>query len=234
MRTPLTSPQRWPALLLALTLTATGSDELPAFPDDDLEARIAAVNDGELRFLPEPTAKPVHRHRNEIRIRPDSLEQGWVELRQCHQRLDPVPAAEILFHAGQVRGIQVLSSRDIGTIRPEAASVQLEDIRPGAELCLALESRALEALPDGGYRLRNGPYMRRFLDGYYPLEVSIHIRYPAQTLALRDFAPPPQPGCRLRAVPGEIDLEARFEGRLHTRFDFCRLNARDCTPMELP
>ena len=228
MRPLLTSPNLWPTLLLALALPVAAEDQFANFPDDDLEARIAAVNDGELRFLPEPTAKPVHRHQNEIEIAPASLDQGWVELRQCHRHLDPVPAAEIVFRAGRARGLRVLSSQGIGAARPEGASVQLRDVQPGAELCLALQSRALEALPGGGYRLRNGPYMRRFLDGYYPMEVSIRVRYPAQLLALQGFDPAPQPGFRLHTAPGEIELDARFEGRLHTRFDFCLRSAPDC------
>ena len=87
-----------------------------------------------------------------------------------------------------------------------------------------------EPLPGGGYRLRNGPYMRRFLDGYYPMEVSIRIRYPAQLMALQTFEPAPQPGFILHTAPGEIELDARFEGRLQTRFDFCLRSAPDCPP----
>ena len=230
MQPPLTSLAACLTLLLALAPPAPALDEFAEFPDDDLEARIAAVNEGDLRFLPSPTAEPVHRHRNEIEIDTASLEQGWVRLRQCHQHLDPVPAAEIVFRAGRTRGLRVLSSQGIGAARPQGDSVQLQDVQPGAELCLALESRALEAIPGGGYRLRNGPYMRRFLDGYYPMEVSIGVRYPAELLTLQGFDPVPQPGYRLRTRPGEIELDARFEGRLHTRFDFCPSSVPDCAP----
>jgi hypothetical protein len=47
-------------------------------------------------------------------------------------------------------------------------------------------------------------------------------------LALQGFDPAPQPGYRLQTGPGEIELDARFEGRLRTRFDFCLRSAADC------
>jgi len=145
-------------------------------PDDDLEERIGRVSSGALRFLPQPPARPVHQHRNEIRISGESLQRGWVALSQCHSNLDPVPAAEIVFRPERTRGLRILSHRNIGTARIEGASVQLQDIGPDAELCVELESRALTRLSDDGWSLRNGPYMRRFLDGYCPMRVYIRIR----------------------------------------------------------
>ena len=167
----------------------------------------------------------MHHHHNEIEIGPASLEQGWVELRQCHRHLDPVPAAEIVFRAGRARGLQVLSSRGIGAVKPEGDSVQLQDVQPGAELCLALQSRALEALPGGGYRLRNGPYMRRFLDGYYPMHVSMDIEVPRGYLRFTDSRPQRQAGFSVQETSAGLYVDTWFEGKLYTelRFeaDFC-------------
>lgn len=230
----LTTPLLGSLLLTGAYPSAAADDPFDTFPEPDLESRIAAVNDGELRFLAGAPDRPVHRHRNEIEITASSLEQGWVTLRQCHRQLDPVAAAEILFHEGRARNIRVLSSHGIGKAWPHGASLQLEDIEPGAELCLSLESRALESLGNGRYRLRSGPYMRRFLDGYYPLEVRVRIGYPADLLILRDYDPIPQPGYRLETAPGLVLLETRFEGKLYTRFDFCLHGDADCAPKELP
>lgn len=220
------------ATLIGLLLAAAAIAEDWELPDDDLEERVSRVNTGELRFLPDPPPTPVHQHRNEITITRDSLEHGWVALSQCHTHLDPVPEAEIVFRPERSRGLRILRQRNIGAARVEGASVQLRDVHKDAELCLELESRALTRLPEHGWSLRNGPYMRRFLDGYYPMRVYIHIRYPTDLLAVRDFSPRPQPGLTVRQVPGDIALDSWFEGRLNTRFDFCRRDTPDCHPVE--
>ncbi len=141
---------------------------------------------------------------------------------QCHEHLDPVAATQILFHPQRVRAIRVLSSNGIGHIETSEASVQLQNIGSAATLCLSAKSRALKPLQDGRFLLENGPYMRRFLDGYYPMLVSLDIRYPVDLLVLEHQEPAAQPGFRTRAHPGRIEAETRFEGRLYTRFTFRR------------
>ncbi|MCU0934191.1 MAG: hypothetical protein MUE86_07100, partial [Thiobacillaceae bacterium] len=51
---------------------------------------VADVNEGALRFLATPPARPVHHHQNKIVITRDSLSSGWVGLEQCHHHLDAV------------------------------------------------------------------------------------------------------------------------------------------------
>jgi hypothetical protein len=186
----------------------------------DLEARVAAVNDGELRFVPPEAAAGHHVHINRIHIDASSLRTGWVTLEQCHDQLDAVPAAQILFNPERIRHLRVQSAEDIGRAWVEGSSVQLEDVGPRARLCVTGESRALSDLGQGRYRLQNGPYMRRFLDGYYPMRVELEIRYPAESLRFVAPLPPPQPGFEVRPRAGEIQVEATFEGRLYTCMDF--------------
>ncbi|EGV16567.1 hypothetical protein [Thiocapsa marina] len=205
-----------------------------AFPDEaewpemDLEARIAAVSDGELRFVGHERAAETHRHVNHIRIGAESLREGWIELSQCHENLDAVRAAQILFSAERIRALEVVSAQGIGRAWVEGHSVQLTDIGPEATLCIRAESRALFALGDGRYRLRNGPYMRRFLDGYYPMQVVLDVSYPADRLALVQHQPPTQPGFDVRAESGHVAVDAAFEGRLFTCLDFCETGSADC------
>ncbi len=179
-----------------------------------------AVNEGSLRFLATLPAKPVHHHQNRILISPDSLVSGWVSLSQCHDHLDAVPQAQITFREGFVRDLRIDVASGIGTARVEGASVQLQQVAPGARLCLSAQTRALHSAGAGVFDLVNGPYMRRFLDGYYPMRVTLEVTYPQQTLKLTDVDPPLQPGLTIVEQPGHIRLDALFEGELRTRMQF--------------
>jgi hypothetical protein len=218
------------ALLLALSLAPwllldprpAGAQESGADWGEgwDLEERVAAVNDGELRFVAPEAAAGHHVHVNRIHVDASSLRTGWVTLEQCHDQLDAVPAAQILFNPERIRHLRVQGAEDIGRAWVEGSSVQLEDVGRRARLCVAGESRALSDLGRGRYRLQNGPYMRRFLDGYYPMRVELAIRYPAESLRFVAPLPAPQPGFEVRPRAGEIEVEATFEGRLYTCMDF--------------
>jgi len=201
-------------------LVPTGDGWSEGEPDWDLEQRIAAVNEGDLRFLSAAAVANAHVHRNRIRIRATSLRTGWIELQQCHERLDPVPATQILFKRGGIRGLRVQRAEGIGRAWVEGHSVQLEDVRPGARLCIAAETRALIDQGEGRYRLQNGPYMRRFLDGYYPMRVVLDVQYPAGLLDFEAAHPAAHPGLEVRAEPGHLTVDAAFEGRLFTCMDF--------------
>jgi hypothetical protein len=188
--------------------------------DWDLEERIAAVSEGELRFVGPEAAAEHHVHFNRIRIDRSSLRGGWIALEQCHEQLDAVPAAQILFNPERIRRLRVQSAEGIGRAWVEGHSVQLEDVGHQARLCIAGESRALSYLGQGRYRLQNGPYMRRFLDGYYPMRVVLEIQYPPDALRFEAPYPGLQPGFEVRLREGEVRVEAAFEGRLYTCMDF--------------
>lgn len=204
-----------PGLLFCMAVAAGENGDFPA---DDLADRTKEVNEGDLRILSRPPAKPVHHHHNEIRIHDSSLVDGWVQLSQCHSHLDPVGATQIVYRADRIRNLRVVSAAGIKESWVEDSSVQLREISPGGRVCIAAESRALEALGEECFRLTNGPYMRRFLDGYYPMRVSLDIGYPGR-LRLTDYAP--KPGLEVEQASGRVSTSLWFEGRLHTRFDFC-------------
>lgn len=203
-------------LLVLFCLPVSGQDEDEAWLEDDSEQRAREVNEGVLRFLPVPPAQPVHHYINRIRIHAGSLRDGWIGLEQCHEHLDAVPRAEVTFSPERIRKLRVLSAEGIGRAWVEGASVQLEAVAPGAGLCIAAESRALAALPGGRYLLRNGPYMRRFLDGYYPMHVSMQIELEVAGLEWEAVRPAPQPGFALSRRGRQVAIEAWFEGRLFT------------------
>lgn len=211
---------RWPMLALAGVLSqipAVTADEF-----DDLD-RIEAVSDGQLRFiLPSADTEGVHHHYNEISLLPESMEQGWVHLRQCHENLDPVSALQIVFNPHRIRNLSIDRSQHVGKTWVQGASVQLEDITHGARICLSGESRILTALGDRVYQLSNGPYMRKFLDGYYPMRVTVRVDLNGQPLRFEHIDPRPQPGFRVQPITGGLMLETLFEGRLSTEIRFVR------------
>ncbi|MCU7915214.1 MAG: hypothetical protein KZQ65_04710, partial [Candidatus Thiodiazotropha sp. (ex Gloverina cf. vestifex)] len=155
-------------ILSFILSTGMASD---SFPEDDPFDRIDTVNDGQLEFLSTPPTGATHHHENPIRITSDSLLDGWVMLEQCHRNLDPVSLLEIVYHPQRIRKIHIVSSRNIGHSQVIDTGVEIRDIQADAELCLRAESRALHILEKDTYILRNGPYMRRFLDGYYPMRL---------------------------------------------------------------
>lgn len=202
-------------------LSQSTEQDWPAWVDaeESVRQRIAAVNEGELAFLHEPPAEPVHHHRSRIVITRQSLADGWVLMEQCHEHLDRVAEAQIVFNPGRTRALEVLSFENMDTAYAESNTVQLRGIRAASRVCARLETRALHALGTQAFELRNGPFMRRFLDGYYPLQLSLLVEYPPH-LELAGYAPEAQPGYAVSAAPGLVGVEALFEGELRTRFRF--------------
>jgi hypothetical protein len=162
----------------------------PAWVDAEESERqlIAAVNEGELTFLDELPLGPVHHHRSRIVITQKSLADGWVLMEQCHESLDRVAEAQIVFNPEGARALEVLSFHNMDSAFVESNSIQLRGIGEDSKVCARLETRALHPLGMQIFELQNGPFMRRFLDGYYPLRLSIQIEYPAH-LELVGYAP---------------------------------------------
>jgi hypothetical protein len=84
-------------------------------------------------------------------------------------------------------------------------------------VCLGLETRALW-VKDGTITIKNGPFMRRFLDGYYPMRVSMQVEYPAKSMRFTGMKPEDVAHRMVNA--GLLEIEARFEGRLNTEISF--------------
>lgn len=210
-------------LVMAAVVFASAAQAAEEFSFEQIDRESAAlVNEGPLNFLVKTPAKAVHHHQNHVRILPHSLTDGWVELNQCHENLDAVPSTQITFREGYVRDLKVVSATLIEQAWIEGPSVQLENIKPGARLCLSALTRALRNTGNGYFNLTSGPYMRKFLDGYYPMRVSLSVDYPPKLLKLIDVSPPHQAGLQLAEQPGRIDMDATFEGELTLLIQFDR------------
>ena len=177
------------------------------------------VNEGELAFLPRPPLEAVHHHHNIVTLSRDSLRHGWVQLQQCHHNIDNVERAQILFRRGRIRNLQITRAQNIGRAWVEDASVQLTDISKDSSLCLSAESQALSANDDGSYRVKNGPFMRRFLDGYYPMRVTEQVLLADSGLRFNGIKPAQQPGFDVSVTDESINFDAWFEGRLRIEIE---------------
>jgi hypothetical protein len=215
-------PSRIAIFIVLCSILSEGQADISAdsFPDEDPFDKIEAVNEGELELLPTPQTNVHYQHENHIEITPASLNDGWIGMRQCHHRLDAVPLLEIVYHPERIRKIEIVSRHNIGSSRVIDSKVELRDIQPNAKLCLKAESRALHRQEDGSFILRNGPYMRRFLDGYYPMRLTVTIDYPQKLLKLKSVSPDSPQRLKHQAKQGKIQWDAWFQGRLFTEFEF--------------
>jgi len=181
------------------------------------------INEGELEFLADGPDKPEHHHENHIWITRKSIETGWARLEQCHTDLDAVPSLQIVYNEDRVREIKIVSTRNIGHASVYGHKVLLENIARGSKICLEAHSNVLQPAANQHFTVRNGPFMRQFLDGYYPITVTLNIHYPETMLKLITVNPAPQSGWKVEHMKNEVMLKGRFKGRLKTNLLFKRL-----------
>jgi len=187
---------------------------------DDSDSLAAEVNEGELVFIEKPLENKVHHHANQLIITDESIDNGWVKLIQCHTNLDKVGLAQILFRHDRVRKLRVTEVRNIDRAWVEGASIQLENINEDARLCIGAETRSFVYNGDGSFSLRNGPYMRRFLDGYYPMRVSLDVTVKTDKLRFADITPNGRKGFNVWRGKNSVHYDAWFEGKLNTEIRF--------------
>ncbi|TVP87484.1 MAG: alpha/beta hydrolase [Thioalkalivibrio sp.] len=205
------------ASLAALSLSLATAAETDPFDDDSLwEPPRSESNRGALNFLTDPPEDPVHHHHNQIIVMASSLDDGWVTLRQCHNDIDRVGRAQILYNGDTTRDLEIESQNNIEETWVDGASVQLREVQPDAELCVNARSKMLQVLDDGEYLLENGPFMRRYLDGYFPMRVTVAVSWGDLDLSLAESEPQSQPGFEVTESPHGVILETTFEGRLKT------------------
>ena len=170
--------------------------------------------DEQLVFIPPDPAQRIPFSQTHLGISSQSLQSGWVSVVQCHDGLDPVPDAEVVYRFRQMRKLRVTEASGIGQAWVEGQSVQLKDVRKGARLCTELEAKVLTQLQDGHYRMRYGPFQRRFLDSYFPLHVALKVQYPPGMLVFEQITPTPGKHYELVRKEDGLELDAWFKGQL--------------------
>ena len=207
-------------LVLLMHYPAIAVEDPEAWLDDESDNRTLLVNEGRLKFHSGIPNQRVLQTSNWLTVSPESLQSGWVALYQCQRNLDPVAAVEIVYRYEGIRNLRVISSRRIDHARVEQNSVQMVQVHEGGEICVEAEVQVLKTSGEGNYSLKSGPFHRRFLDGYYPLQLDYRIRWPAERLQLESVEPERQEGFSIREQPGELTINTLFEGKLTLMIHF--------------
>lgn len=209
-----------PVIILLVTSLSGHANATPETAEDIdawLEFRdepAHAVNEGELTFLASPPDQQPLETQNWLTLGIDSLESGWVKLHQCQGNLGPVPDVEIVYRYHGLRNLQVFSVAGMESAVVENSSLQMKNVQRDAEVCVTAEVQVLKPVGAGRYQLTSGPFYRRFLDGYYPIRLDYRLRYPPGRLTLEAVTPAVQNGFRVTRQPGELRINALFEGKL--------------------
>lgn len=188
--------------------------------DDPAPPYIDYSSDAALQFLSPIVEKRTPHSHTRLGITAASLDDGWLQLAQCHSELDPVPAAEVVYRFRSMRKLQVVLSENIASASVDGQSVQLVEVGHAARLCVSAEVQILGAAPGGVYTLRYGPFQRRFLDSYFPLHVTLDIHYPPQLLQLTEIKPDHEGNYHLLQGDGYLSADAWFSGELSFEVGF--------------
>lgn len=204
--------------VLATTDSPT-QQEMDAWLKDDSESRIDKVNEGQLRLLP-PQDRDVLHSINRIVITQKSIDTGWIGVEQCYRHLDAVAEAQVVYQYKFLRDLKIIKHSGIAKAWIEGQSVQLQQVSKGAELCVQAEARAFYQNEDGSFTLASGPYQRRFLDGYYPMQVSLNVSYPRQRLRFLSVEPAKLSASIKEPHAEELRINSVFEGKLTMKVHF--------------
>lgn len=198
-------------------MTSAGQENW--FQRDEMSST-EAISEGELRFLIKAPTKPVLHSLNVLTVYPTSLDDGWVDLSQCYENLDPVAEAEVVYRYQSMRDLKIVNSKNIGAVLVKGQSIQLTEVKKNAELCVSARVRIFYSNLDGSYSLMNGPFHRKFLDGYFPYHLSLEVVYPVTRLVLKQTIPAEQPGFSVTQESGKVMLDGIFEGILNVEIVF--------------
>ncbi len=213
--------------LLSLMLSPLSAQELSDealerwFESDEMTSPYEEKGgDATLQFIHPPAEEKIPHSHTRLRLDRQSTTNGWVSVEQCHEGLDVVPDAEVVYRFIEIRQLRVTRVENIEKAWIEGQSVQLKNVANEAKLCVTLQARLLHKTEAGNYRMRYGPFQRRFLDSYFPMHVTLEVDYAKSALRFSTVSPTPEPGFSVVDDKGVLRLDARFRGELLLRLQF--------------
>lgn len=198
-----------------------------AWLEDDSALDAMTVNDGQINWVSAEQTKGKYYLENKITVIPESLKTGWVKFIQCHNQLDPFYKVEVQYHSENTRNLQVQSHDLIDEVNIDNINqtAVLIEAKKGAKVCISGESKTMKAT-EKGYVIQRGPYMRKFLDGYYPMYLKESLDWSATPIELEQTHIQTQPGRSFKYSQANKTLTAEywFEGRLMPTYEFIDKN----------
>ena len=191
-----------------------------AWFNDDSDLLIEDVNEGHLEFIAPIKGKKILHSESVLTITDSSLLAGWVDLQQCYRNLDSIGETDVVYNYKNIKQLKITSLSYIGEAVVNGQTIHLQDVSASAHLCIQAEVQILEQTSDQKFTLRNGPYHRKFLDGYYPYHVTVTIHYPDNRLKYAHILPEPQALFKFISQPGKFFLDTWFEGVLQIEINF--------------
>ncbi|HHT00524.1 MAG TPA: hypothetical protein ENK73_06685 [Thiomicrospira sp.] len=183
--------------------------------DSNLDAMMVASED---LVWSDKATKDSYWLKNNLKINNQSIKTGWIEFSQCHFKLDAINKIEVAYQPDLTRNIKVLSYKGIEHIKVENSGVVLNNVSSDAQICISGESKTLKTIKNG-FSIQRGPYMRKFLDGYYPMIVEESIEFDNLTARLTKHLPT-NPLKRPDLNQATYDFSYSFEGQLRPYYQF--------------
>ncbi len=193
--------------------------ELEKWFNSDDELPTSKVNDGKLIFLTSNSKKNIFHSVINIFVDQNSIDNGWTKLTQCYSNLDPIHRTAVVYRKNLIKNLKVLSSKNIKITKVSGNKVFLQDVTKDATLCIGAKARNFYQNDDKSFSLVNGPYHRKFLDGYFPYHLKLNIHY-IPKLKFNYGTPKQQSGFQVKQDSNSLLIDTLFKGRLKTEFRF--------------
>jgi hypothetical protein len=177
------------------------------------------ATEGQIKFLKERPDPGAYSYESRVKITAASLESGSVQIATCHYQLDPIRKVVIVFNPNRIQAIAVKSIDKMASAEVKNNQVVLTDVERGASICIDLQSKALDQVGAGQYRLNAGPLMRRYLDGYLPMAAKIRVDWPTNMLAVEKTTPSAKEGIQVVQGNDGVQLNMIFAGKMTAQID---------------
>jgi hypothetical protein len=177
------------------------------------------ATEGQIKYLKERPDPGAYSYESRVKITPASLESGSVQIATCHYQLDPIRKVVIVFNPSRIQAIAVKSIEKMASAEVKNNQVVLTDVERGASICIDLQSKALDQVGAGQYRLNAGPLMRRYLDGYLPMAAKIRVDWPSNMLTVEKTTPSEKEGIQVVQGNDGVQLDMIFAGKMTAQID---------------
>jgi hypothetical protein len=177
------------------------------------------ATEGQIKYLKERPDPGAYSYESRVKITAASLESGSVQIATCHYQLDPIRKVVIVFNPSRIQAIVVKSLDKMASAEVKNNQVVLTDVERGASICIDLQSKALDQVGAGQYRLNAGPLMRRYLDGYLPMAAKIRVDWPTNMLTVEKTTPSEKEGIQVVQGNDGVQLDMIFAGKMTAQID---------------